>query len=546
MVSNFIRFSGGKEGGTSMKSVNKARIILCVVIFAVLIVSAFVGLDQKATGNGTVIGNFANGSTATEVAGSAESSIESFSDFIVFVKDNVAWGIFMCILLVGTGFYISIRTGFFQVARFGHVMKNTVGKLFAKKEKKTQEKGELTPWQAMCTAIAGTVGTGNIAGVAGAIVIGGPGAVFWMWVAALVGMVTKYAEIVLAVHFREKNADGEWLGGPMYYIKNGLGKGWGWLASLFALFGAVAAFGIGSMTQINTIAGSLITAVDSVTATAIAGSELEYNIRLAIGFGIAVLLSVVMFGGVSRIGKVTEKIVPIMSVFYVLFALVVVVANIGNIGMAFGSIFRAAFCGEAVIGGVGGFVFMTALKKGVGRGVFSNEAGLGSAPIAHSTTSETDPVKQGLYGIFEVFLDTFVICTLTALVLLCANVVPWGDASLAGADATIMAFGAVFGKGAASIFIAIAILFFAFSTILSWSLYGSRCWGYLSKNRGVQVYQVVYILTAAVGAIAEVSLVWDIADMLNGFMAVPNLIAVLALSGVVVKLTKDYKAKLKK
>lgn len=533
-----------------MKKTNLARILLCVVIFGILIASAFVDVNQKPTGeNAATVGLYADGNPAAAAkppfAGqtAAAQKTKTFVDVVTevnrFLNTNVAWGIFMCLLLVGTGAYISVCTGFMQFRHFGHIIRNTIVKAF-QKDKRTADKGEITPFQALCTALAATVGTGNIAGVTGAIVLGGPGAVFWMWVAALLGMCTKYAEIVLAVKYREKNQKGEWVGGPMYYIKNGLGKGWGWLGTMFAVFGSIAAFGIGSMTQINTIAGTFVTAVDSVTAQSIAGTAGETTLRWIVGIVVALLAALVIIGGIKRLGSVTEKLVPAMSVFYIIGSLIVIIANIGNIGMVFASIFQAAFTGEAVVGGVSGFVLMNAIKRGVGRGVFSNEAGLGSAPIAHASTSETNPVKQGLYGVFEVFADTIVICTLTALVVLCSNIVPWGNAELAGAGTTINAFGTVFGPQFSSIFIAIAIFFFAFSTILSWSLYGQRCFGYLTRNRGVIVYQALFVASVVLGAVMKLSLAWDIADTLNGFMAIPNLIALLALSGTVVKLTKEY------
>ena len=530
-----------------MKKATLVRVLLCAVIFGVLIASAFVDTTQKPTGNAVAVGSYANGNPAADEAAAADAAAEvaqkrTFADVVAdannFLND-IAWGIFMCVLLVGTGAYISARTGFLQFRRFGYMMRSTVGRLF-RREKADVGEGEITPFQALCTALAGTVGTGNIAGVTGAIVLGGPGAVFWMWVAALMGMCTKYAEIVLAVKYREKNAKGEWVGGPMYYMKNGLGKGWGWLAVMFAAFGALASFGIGSMTQVNTIAGTFVTAIDSVTATVITGTQTEAIVRWVVGVVIAALVALVVIGGIKRLGSVAEKIVPAMSVFYIIGSLIVIFSNIGNLGMVFKSIFQAAFTPEAAFGGVTGFVLMNAIKRGVGRGVFSNEAGLGSAPIAHANSSETEPVRQGLYGVFEVFADTIVICTMTSLVVLTSNIVPWGNADMAGADTTILAFGTVLGPKASSIFIAIAILFFAFSTILSWSLYGQRCFAYLTKGRGVIVYQIAFIATVVIGATLKLSLVWNIADTMNGFMAVPNLIALLALSGTVVKLTKEH------
>lgn len=460
--------------------------------------------------------------------------------------NSFAWGPIMLVLLVGTGIWFTIRSGFFQFAKFGHVLKNTVGKLFHKEKKETSEKGAITPFQALTTAMAGTVGTGNIAGVAGAIVLGGPGAVFWMWVSALFGMMTKFSEVVLSIRYREKDAKGEWVGGPMYYIKNGLGRKWKWLAVIFSLLGALAAFGIGNMTQVNTIAETFVNAADTITATTIAGTQTEMIIRIVIGIVIAAIAAVVIIGGVTRIGKVTEKLVPFMSVFYIVGALIIVFANIEKIGSVFATIFQAAFAPRAMIGGVGGFLFLNTIKRGVSRGVFSNEAGLGSAPIAHASSSELNPVKQGLYGIFEVFMDTIVICTLTALVVLMSGiVVPWGNENMAGAQVTVSAYGSVFGAEFASIFVAVAILCFALSTMLSWALYGQRCFGFLTGNRGIKIYQIIFILVIVAGATMNLKLVWDIADTLNGLMAIPNLIALLGLSGVVIRLLKEYRSELR-
>ncbi len=535
-----------------MNKTTFVRIFLCVIILGVLVASAFIDVNQTPTGQAVTIGRYIPAGlyeTAHEVSESLAQErtvLQVIADTNDFLNSNVAWGIFMCALLVGTGVYLSIRTGFIQIRYFHYIMKHTIGNLFSPKDKKKAgNRGAISPFQALCTALAATVGTGNIAGVAGAIVLGGPGAVFWMWVAAFMGMCTKYAEIVLAVKFREKNSQGEWVGGPMYYIKNGLGKGWGFLGIAFSVLGALASFGIGSMTQVNTIAGTFINAVDSVTTRTIAGTETEKALRLIIGLIIAGLAGVVIIGGLKRLGSVAEKIVPVMSCFYILGTLAVIFINAENLGMVFGSIFQAAFTREAAFGGAGSFVFMTAVKKGIGRGVFSNEAGLGSAPIAHASSSETDPVLQGFYGVFEVFADTIVICTLTALAILCSGVVPFGNAAMAGADTTILAFSTVFGHKAASIFIAAAILFFSFSTILSWSFYGRRCVGYLTGNKGLLFYEIVFLITIVLGATLDLSLVWNIAETLNGFMAVPNIIAVLALSGTVITLTRDHFSKVK-
>ena len=461
--------------------------------------------------------------------------------------NGIAWGPWMLILLVGTGVYLSARVGFIQFAKFGYVMKNTLGKLF---KKQTAGEGEVTPFQALSTALAATVGTGNIAGVTGAIAVGGPGAVFWMWLSALFGMVTKYAEVVLAVRYRERNAKGDWVGGPMYYIKNGLGKKWNWLAVVFSLLGALAAFGIGNMTQVNTIAGAINNAIDAFggntagTAFTMFGQVIPAS-SIVIGAVVAFIVALVLFGGVKRIGSVTERMVPVMAAVYIICALCVVFTKLGSIGKVFAMIFQGAFNAEAALGGAFGITIMTTIQKGVGRGVFSNEAGLGSAPIAHAATSETDPVKQGLYGIFEVFMDTIVICTLTALTVLCGVEsgvgITWGQS--AGTELISAAFATVFGNQIASLIVAVGIGLFALSTILSWSLYGTRCFEFLFKGKGVGVFQTVFVFMVVVGATLKLDLVWNIADTLNGFMAIPNLIALLGLSGVVVKLTKEHFAK---
>lgn len=461
-------------------------------------------------------------------------------DWLITVNDKIngfVWGPIMLALLVGTGVYLTIRTGGFQFAKFGHAMKNTLGKIT---QKQTTGEGEVTPMQAVTTALAATVGTGNIAGVAGAIAIGGPGAVFWMWVSALFGMATKYAEVVLSIRFRQRNSKGEWVGGPMYYITNGLGAKWKWLAILFSVFGALAAFGIGNMTQANTIASSIHTTILDFNPAA-AGSETI--IRVVIGIAIAIFVGLVVIGGIKRIGSVTEKLVPIMSVIYIIGALIIVFGNLGSIGSVLRAIFVGAFNPQAVVGGVTGMTIMTAMQRGVSRGVFSNEAGLGSAPIAHAASSESNPVKQGLYGIFEVFMDTIVICTLTALsILMSGIVIPYGES--AGANLSMAAFSSMLGSSG-NIIVMIGVVLFAVSTIISWSLYGTRCCEYLLGEKAVRYYQIVFVVFIVVGTTIDLKLAWDIADTLNGLMAIPNLIALLGLSGLVFKLTRDYKEDLK-
>lgn len=471
----------------------------------------------------------------------------TFSEIVGFL-DGIAWGPWMLILLVGTGVFLSIGVRFIQFSKFGYAMKNTIGKVF---QKQTAGKGEVTPFQAVTTALAATVGTGNIAGVTGAIVAGGPGAVFWMWLSALFGMVTKYSEVVLAVKFRERNAKGDWVGGPMYYIKNGLGNSWKWLGAIFCVFGALAAFGIGNMTQVNTIASSINTAIDAFggntgALTVTLFGQVVPVTSIVIGVIIAVIVALVLIGGIKRIGSVTEKLVPFMAVVYIIAALVVIIANASHIIPVLGMIFKSAFSPRAALGGAVGVGIMTTIQKGVGRGVFSNEAGLGSAPMAHAASSETDPVKQGLYGIFEVFMDTIVICSLTSLSMLCGTrglgmELDWGGSG--GTELVSAAFSGVFGGQIGSLIIAVGITLFALSTVLSWSLYGTRCFEFLFGHKAVRGYQIVFICVVVIGSTLKMQLVWDIADTLNGFMAIPNLVALLGLSGVVIKLTRDHFSK---
>ena len=466
---------------------------------------------------------------------------------IVGKLNSFAWGPWMLLLLVGTGVYLTVRVGFLQFRKFGYAMRNTLGKIFRKTE---AGEGEITPFQAVSTALAATVGTGNIAGVTGAIAVGGPGAVFWMWVSAIFGMVTKYAEVVLSVRYRERNAQGDWVGGPMYYIRNGLGRGFGWLASLFCVLGALAAFGIGNMTQVNTIATSINTAIDAfggdtaAHTVALFGQTVPVS-SIVIGVIVSAIVTLVLFGGIKRIGAVAEKLVPVMAAVYILASLLVVGSNIGSLGKIFAMIFRGAFSAEAALGGAFGITIMTTIQKGVGRGVFSNEAGLGSAPIAHAATSERNPVMQGMYGIFEVFMDTIVICSLTAFTVLCGVesgvAIEWGQS--AGTELVAAAFGTVFGGKTGAMIVAVGITLFALSTILSWSLYGTRCFEFLTGGRGVKAYQIIFVIVVILGATLELELVWDIADTLHGFMAVPNLVALLGLSGVVIRLTKEHFSK---
>lgn len=445
--------------------------------------------------------------------------------------NNFIWGVPAMVCIFGIGLYLSIRTGFLQIRKFPYAIRTTLGRIF---RKRSASDGAITPFQAVCTALAATVGTGNIAGVAGAIAIGGPGAIFWMWVSALFGMCTKFAEVTLAVHFREINANGELVGGPMYYIKNGLGKKWNWLAYLFAAFGVLTVFGTGNATQVNTI------------TTAINSALLNYNIisesavstsNLIIGIVIAILIAMILLGGIKRIGQVTEKLVPFMALLYILLGLGVILLNIQNVPSVFVSIFKGAFQPSAVTGGIIGSMFLS-IKKGVSRGIFSNEAGLGTGSIAHACADTKKPVKQGMFGIFEVFTDTIVICTLTALVILCSGVpITYGEA--AGAELTILGFTSTYGNWV-SIFTAVAMCCFAFSTALGWGLYGARCIEFLFSEKVIKPFMVVYALVAILGATANLGLMWNIAETFNGLMAIPNLIALFLLSGTVVRLTKEY------
>lgn len=445
--------------------------------------------------------------------------------------NNFIWGVPAMICIIGVGLVLSIRTGFLQIREFPYAMKVTIGRMFKKKE---AADGAMTPFQAVCTALAATVGTGNIAGVAGAIAIGGPGAVFWMWISAILGMCTKFSEVTLAVNFREKNEKGELVGGPMYYIKNGLKKHWHWLAYLFSIFGVLTVFGTGNATQVNTIT----TAIDSALFDyGIISKDSASTVNLIIGIVLAVLLSLILLGGIKRIGQVTEKLVPFMAVIYIVFAFGVVALNFQNIPHVFASIFKGAFSPASVTGGAVGSFFMS-MKKGVSRGIFSNEAGLGTGSIAHACADTRKPVKQGVFGIFEVFVDTIVICTLTALVILCSEI-PVNYGSAAGAELTILGFTSTYGTWI-SIFIAVAMCCFAFSTIIGWGLYGSRCIEFLLGPKVNKPFMLVYSLVAIVGATMDLGLMWSIAETFNGLMAIPNLIAVFLLSGVVVKLVKEY------
>lgn len=440
------------------------------------------------------------------------------------------WGVPAMICIIGVGLLLSVRTRFIQVRKFGAALKNTIGKIFDKTQAKD---GSMSPFQAVCTALAGTVGTGNIAGVAGAIALGGPGAIFWMWCSAFLGMCTKFSEVTLAIHFREKNANGEYVGGPMYYIKNGLSKKWHFLAVLYALFGVLTVFGTGNATQVNTIVSSIHSALHNLH---IIDGTVDERANLIFGIFIAAFVAMVLLGGIQRIGQVSEKLVPFMAALYVILAIGVVILHINRVPAVFAMIFKSAFTPQAATGGIIGSMFLS-MKKGVSRGIFSNEAGLGTGSIAHACADTNNAVHQGMFGIFEVFMDTIVICTLTGLVILLGapNIV-YGQA--AGAELTISGFTATYG-GWVSIFTAVAMCCFAFSTIIGWGLYGSRCIEFLGGEKLVRPFLVAYSFVSIIGATINLGLLWDIADTFNGLMAIPNLIALLVLSGQVKKLAID-------
>ena len=465
--------------------------------------------------------------------------MEAIINFFTGTLNTVAWlYIFLPCTIVG-GLYLTIRNRGIQFTRFGYAMKNTVGKMFQKQEAGA---GAVTPLQAVTTALAATVGTGNIVGTSQAIALGGYGAVFWLWLAALLGMIIKYSEVTLSIKYRERDAKGDWVGGPMYYVKNGLGKHWQWVGVLFCVFAAIASFGIGNMSQVNSIVGSLNDAIDAFIPAAEGERKL---LNFIFGLVIAGLIGVILFGGIKRIGAVAEKLVPVMSILYIIFAFVVIFGHAGNIGPAFAKIFRTAFTPKALGGAASGIALKQTIVWGLRRSAFSNEAGLGSAAIAHAAADTKGPVQQGLYGIFEVFADTIVICTLTAMTIICSGVdITFGQK--VGSELITSAFATMFGVKFASVFVALALTLFAFTTVLGWSLYGSRCVQYLFGLKVAKGYQVLFIIIVV--AVASLDVVWDIADTFNGLMAIPNFIALFALSGVVAKLTKEYfadKTKLK-
>ena len=466
--------------------------------------------------------------------------------------NSFVWGMFGLVLLIGTGILMTCLTGWFQVSRIKHWFKHTLGSMFTKKVMgHTKEKGEISPFQALCTALAATVGTGNIAGVAAAICVGGAGAVFWMWIAAFFGMMTNFSENVLGIYYRRRNKDGEWSGGAMYYLADGLGSKKGMkipgkvLALIFSVFTLLASFGIGSMGQVNKIVANVASAfpIESLASTQVLGGLSLYNVIL--GAVVMILAGLITLGGLKRIANTAEKIVPLMVVLFVLGSLVIIGVNYANILPAFGAIFKGAFTPIAAIGGGIGVVISKVMTQGFKRGVFSNEAGLGSSVMVHSNSNVKEPVQQGMWGIFEVFADTMIVCTMTALVVLTSGAynLQTGEILAGYSDATLVggAFNTVFGwANLGSRFVAIAMFLFAFTTILGWSHYGSKAWEYVFGSKTTYIFKIIHLITIMLGAVMTSSLAWDISDTFNGLMMFPNLIAVVVLSPVVVKITKNY------
>jgi len=432
------------------------------------------------------------------------------------------WGPPLMVLMIVGGFYLSVRTNFMQVTKFGHYMDKTIISLFRKSEKNDNAKGDISPFQALNTAMSATMGVGTLAGTATAIAMGGPGAIFWMWVVAFFGITTKFSEITLAMHYRYKNDKGEWVGGPMIYIERGLKQKW--LAKFFAIAGAIAAFGIGNMVQANTAASAM---------------ERAFGIPpLYSGIGAAILIGLVLLGGIKRIGYVAEKIIPTLGLMCIISCLIIVMTNATHVPSAFGLIFGGAFTFQGAMGGFAGASVMIALRMGLARGIFSNEAGLGSGPIAHATAKADHPAKQGFWGSFEVFLDTHVMCTLVALTILTTGV--WHNGST-GATLVMSAFAESFmGETIGNSFIAFLIATFGFTTILGWGFYGEKCLEYLFGTKTNMPYRIIFLPVIIVGAVGGLNIIWTIADIMNAAMAIPNIISVVAMGGMVSKLTKGY------
>lgn len=491
---------------------------------------------------------------STLIAVSEAAAEKTLADRIAEVNEAIGtfvWTNMGLILLIGSGIILTCVTKFFQVSHLKTWWMNTIGGLFSKKSKarKNKESGSVSQFQALCTALAATIGTGNIAGVASAICIGGPGAVFWMWMAAFFGMMTNFSENILGIYYRRKNSEGEWSGGAMYYLQDGLGgykhcKVLGRvLAGAFSVFAVMASFGIGNMGQINKIVINIDNILPaSADLGCISGTDIKWT-HLIMGVVLMILGGLIILGGLKRIASFAEKVVPFIACAYILGCLIIFFANITNLGAIFGSIFKFAFGIKAVAGGAAGVTIKTIITQGCKRGVFSNEAGLGSSVMVHSASNVREPVKQGMWGIFEVFADTIVVCTMTAVVVLSSGKIDLNTGAVAEGtnDATLVAesFGSVFGSFG-TVFVSIALLLFAFTTVVGWSHYGTKSFEYLFGTKAAKGYKIFFVLMIISGAVMTSSLAWDISDTFNAFMMVPNLIGVLALLPVVIKITKNY------
>ncbi len=437
--------------------------------------------------------------------------------------NGIVWGPPFMVLLIGTGLYLTIRLGFFQFIKFGLAWRKTFGGMFKKGEQ--EEGGAISSFQAVSSAMAATIGVGNIAGVSTAIALGGPGAVFWMWISALVGMATKFGEASLGVKYRNIEPDGEVNGGVMFYIEKGLGPQWKWLAILYALLAGLAALGIGNMVQANTMAASMA----------------EFGVPSWVtGVVALVLVGLVILGGIKRIGQTAEMIVPFMAIVYIIGSLVVIFMNIGQLGSAFGSIFYYAFNPHAAAGGFAGSAVAASIRFGIARGIFSNEAGLGAASIVHAQ-AKNSPTQQGMWGVMEVFIDTIIVCTMTALVILVTGVLESGDTGAVLASAA-------FNKGLpgpGGVIVLIGLVLFSYTTMLTWSFYGEKSWEYIFGKKIVLPYRIIFLIFLVIGAVGGLEFIWNLADTMNGLMAAPNLIALLVLAGVLVKEKNEYMAKSK-
>ncbi len=458
-----------------------------------------------------------------------EASTDYMEVFAKLITDilnpinSVVWGPIMLILLLGTGVFLTFALRFITFMRIPSSFK----KLWTHRKGDSGAEGELSPFNALMTALSATVGTGNIAGVATAIFVGGPGAVFWMWCTAMVGMATKFSEVLLAMKYREITPEGNVVGGPMYYIKNGLGSKWAWMGTAFALFGAIAGFGIGNMTQTNSIAGAV---------------QATFNIEPWItAVVLTVFVGAVLIGGVKRIGAVAGKVVPMMALFYIIASMLVIIVKIDQIPHVFSMIIEQAFSPSAAFGAS---IWMT-IRFGVARGVFSNEAGLGSAPIAHATATTKEPVNQALIGMLGTFIDTIIICSMTAFAILASGLLDNGPGTVNGAALTTMAFDTVLSTilpaKAGSIFVTISLTLFAFTTILGWCVYSERCVIYLLGDKALKPFRILFTIAVPIGAMAKLEVVWLLSDTLNACMAIPNLIAILLLSPVILSTVKEFK-----